>query len=193
MLREKIVQQLNEALAAKNALTALATEITLIAEALIKVVKGGGCIYACGNGGSACDAAHFAEELVARYKRERPGIKAQHFGDPGTLTCWANDYSFDEVFARQADTFLTKNDALLVFTTSGNSPNILRALAVAKQKGALSVALLGKDGGKAKALSNLSLIVPSDSTARIQECHGTIVHILCEAIELSIMSEQAIG
>jgi D-sedoheptulose 7-phosphate isomerase len=150
---------------------------------LIKIIENGGTIYSCGNGGSACDAMHFTEELVARYKKERPGIRAHHLMDPGTLTCWANDYSWDKVFERQAQTFCTPKDALVVFSTSGNSENILRGINAAKEKGAYVLGLLGKGGGKAAPLCDSALVVPSNATERIQEIHITLVHIFCEEIE----------
>ena len=161
-------------------------EIQEIADALLSCLKNGGEIISCGNGGSACDAMHFTEELIARYKRERPGIKARHLGDAGTSTCWANDYNYDDVYARQIKTLAGKNDAVVVFSTSGNSKNILKALEAAKENSATSIALLGKDGGAAKGLADHSLVVPSDSTANIQEAHITLVHIFCELIETQL-------
>jgi D-sedoheptulose 7-phosphate isomerase len=153
---------------------------------LIEAIKNGGIIYACGNGGSACDAMHFTEELVARYKKERPGIKAHHFMDAGTLTCWSNDYTWHGVFERQAETFCTPKDILVVFSTSGNSENILRGIAAAKKNGAKVIGLLGKGGGKAAPLCDISLVVPSNATERIQEIHITWVHIFCEEIETRV-------
>ena len=164
-------------------------KIAQIVTTLASTIKQGGRIYACGNGGSACDAMHLVEELVARYQRERPGIRAQHLLDTGTITCWANDYTFDEIFERQVDTLVTKLDALVVFTTSGNSQNILRALAAANKLGATTIALLGKNGGAAKSLSKLSLIVSSEVTANIQESHITLVHIICDQLEQLLFPE----
>lgn len=185
-LKQLAEEQLQNSAAVKAALVSQSEKIVTIAEALINCVKNGGCIYSCGNGGSACDAMHLTEELVARYLRERPGIRAQHFCDPSTITCWANDYAYNQVFERQAQTHLTDKDALVVFSTSGKSESILRALAAANQKGALTVALLGKGGGQAKALAKHSLIVASDTTARIQEAHISIVHVLCDLIERTL-------
>lgn len=149
----------------------------------LKCVSRGGTIYACGNGGSACDAMHLAEELVARYKRERPGIKAMHFLDAGTISCWSNDYSYDSVFARQVSTFCTKNDLLVLFSTSGNSKNLIEAAEAAKKQGTFTLGLLGKGGGKLKDLVSLALVVPCGETERIQEIHITLVHALCEHLE----------
>lgn len=170
----------------KSALAADAKFLSLVSEAaeqLAKTVKSGGTIYACGNGGSACDAAHLSEELVARYKRERPGIKAMHFGDPGTLTCWGNDYDYATAFERQAQTFCAANDTLVAISTSGNSANILKATAAARAKGCRVIGLTGKDGGKLKDACDFAIVVPAKETERIQEAHITIIHIWCELLE----------
>lgn len=153
------------------------------AKLILGAIQNGGTIYTCGNGGSACDAMHFAEELVARYKRERQGIKAMHLLDAGTVTCWANDYDFAGVFERQVSTFCGRNDVLVLFSTSGNSENILRAIKAAKSAGSKTVGLLGKGGGKAAAAVDCPIIIPSQETERIQEAHITIVHIFLELIE----------
>ena len=146
-------------------------------------IKKGGTIYACGNGGSTCDAMHFVEELVARFKRERPGIKAMHFMDPSTLTCWSNDYEYSSAFQRYAETFCGPTDVFFGFSTSGNSSNVIKAVEAAKAKGTYTVIFSGKDGGKLKNLADISLIVPSEFTERIQEVHILFVHILCELLE----------
>jgi len=178
-----INSQLEEALSSKKAFLSQASKLDNIVKTLETVVKDGGAIYACGNGGSACDAMHFVEECVARYKKERPGIKAYHLCDPGTITCWSNDYCFEEVFERQVNTLMSEKDALLVFSTSGNSDNVLRALAAANKLGAHTIAFLGKQGGAAKTLAKTSLIVESEQTARIQEAHITAVHVIVETLE----------
>ena len=187
----EILSHINESSRVKLSLIDQAEKISQIVTTLATTIKQGGRIYACGNGGSACDAMHLVEELVARYQRERPGIRAQHLLDTGTITCWANDYTFDEIFERQVNTLLTKLDALVVFTTSGNSQNILRALAAANKLGATTIALLGKNGGAAKSLSKLSLIVGSEVTAHIQESHITLVHIICDQLEQLLFPELA--
>lgn len=162
------------------------SQVEAAAEKMRAAVKSGGTIYACGNGGSASDAAHLCEELVARYKRERPGIRAMHFGDPGILTCWSNDYDFAGAYERQAQTFCTASDVLVAISTSGNSENILRAAKAAKERGTLVVALTGKGGGKLAPLADCAIVVPSQETERIQEVHITIVHIWCELLETSL-------
>ncbi len=158
-------------------------QISKAGEQLLKTVKSNGTVFACGNGGSACDAIHFCEELVARYKKDRPGMKAQHFMDPGVMTCWANDYSYTTLFERQASTFCEPNDTLVIFSTSGISENVIRAAKAAKAKGSFVLALLGKGGGELPPFADLSLIVPSNATERIQEIHITLVHIFCEILE----------
>lgn len=161
----------------------LVAAISSSASMLANCAKAGGTIYACGNGGSACDAMHLCEELVARYKRTRAGIKALHFLDPGTLTCWANDFSFDEAFGRYAETFCSDKDLLVAISTSGNSKNVLHATRAAKAKGSKVVALSGKDGGELAKLADCSIVIPSSETERIQEVHITIIHIWCELLE----------
>jgi D-sedoheptulose 7-phosphate isomerase len=162
---------------------ALVAAISASAGILASCAKAGGTIYACGNGGSACDAMHLCEELVARYKRNRAGIKALHFLDPGTLTCWGNDFSFEEAFGRYAETFCTDKDALVAISTSGNSENVLHAVRAAKAKGTKVIALTGKDGGELRTLADAALVIPSTETERIQEVHITIIHIWCELLE----------
>ena len=157
--------------------------ILQIVDTLEVVTRSGGTIYSCGNGGSACDAMHLTEELVAVYLRDRPGIRAHHLADPGTLTCWSNDRSFETVYERQAATFLTRNDALIGFTTSGNSKNVLRAFEAANKIGAFTIGLLGRGGGAAKDVASISLIVDSDTTSHIQEAHIAIVHMICDRLE----------
>ena len=183
-----VEERIKNSIATKSALLGSAAMISDLANHLVKSISSGGCIYTCGNGGSSCDAMHFVEELVARYKQERPGIRAHHLCDISTVTCWANDYDYASIFERQVKTFLTAQDVLVGFSTSGNSENVNRAMIAAKRKNALTVLLTGKDGGQGKSIADISLIVPSSETARIQEAHIMIVHILCELIEESLFS-----
>lgn len=150
---------------------------------LKSTVAGGGTIYICGNGGSACDAMHFTEELVARYRSDRPGIRAAHWIDGSTMTCWGNDKDFQSVFARCAETFCTSKDVVVAISTSGNSANICAAAEMARSKGSKVIGLLGRDGGKMKALSDVAVIVPVSETERIQEAHITAIHAWCELFE----------
>ena len=150
---------------------------------IAETVNRAGTIYACGNGGSTCDAMHLCEELVARYKRNRPGIKAMHFMDPSVLTCWGNDVGFDAAFARYAETFCTEKDVVIGISTSGNSRNVTTALTAAKARGSSVIGLLGRDGGVIAPLCDSAIIVPSQATERIQEAHITVIHIWCELLE----------
>ncbi|MCI5066608.1 SIS domain-containing protein [bacterium] len=153
------------------------------ADMLRSVVAQGGTVYLCGNGGSTCDALHFREELVARYNRERPGIRAQHFMDSPTLTCWGNDYDYHTAFEREAKTFLTERDLLIGISTSGNSKNVLAAVEVARERKTPTIGLLGKSGGALRTAVDYPLIVPSEETDRIQEVHITLIHSFCEFLE----------
>ncbi|MGI6524282.1 MAG: D-sedoheptulose-7-phosphate isomerase [Bdellovibrionota bacterium] len=161
----------------------IVSQIALAAKKVKDVIAEGGVVYSCGNGGSCCDSMHLTQELVARYEEERKGFKALSFSDPGGLTCWSNDYDYRSAFARYAATFCSAKDVLIGFSTSGNSKNVIEAVQVAKEKGCFTIALTGKDGGKIKDVADIAIIVPAENTARIQESHITIVHILCEISE----------
>ena len=142
---------------------------------------------ACGNGGSMCDAMHFAEEWTGRFRSDRNPLPAVAFSDPSHLTCIANDFGFDEVFARLVTAYGKKGDLLVTLSTSGNSPNILRALEVAREKGITTVGLLGKGGGKALPLVDIPITVPLATTSdRIQEVHIKTLHIAIEAVERAL-------
>jgi D-sedoheptulose 7-phosphate isomerase len=167
-----------------QSLTAQQDTFERIASLAVATLKSRGKILTCGNGGSAADALHIAEELLGRYKgNRRPLASVCLNADPTLLTCIGNDFGFDEVFARQVEGLGGKNDLLVCFSTSGNSANILRALEAARRVGTKSIALLGKGGGKAKGKADLELIVASSDTARVQEAHTLILHALLEVIE----------
>ncbi|HIV15430.1 MAG TPA: D-sedoheptulose 7-phosphate isomerase [Candidatus Avisuccinivibrio pullicola] len=147
-------------------------------------LKQRGKIISAGNGGSMCDALHFAEELSGRYRDHRPSYAAIAIADPSHLTCAGNDYGFDEVFSRFIEGVGFEGDVFLGISTSGNSRNIIRACEVCKDKGLKSICLLGKDGGKLRELCDLPLIVPHTGYAdRIQEVHTMIIHIMIRGIE----------
>ena len=153
---------------------------------LLSTVKKGGKILLCGNGGSAADAQHIAAELVVRLtsKNDRPAIAAQALTvDTSVLTAAANDYGFRFVFSRQIEALGRLGDTLIAISTSGNSPNIIEAVNMAHEKGLYVIGFLGGDGGKLKKLVDLPLLIPSDSTARIQEAHILIAHIICDILE----------
>jgi D-sedoheptulose 7-phosphate isomerase len=158
--------------------------ILSIGNALVDVLQRGNKILTCGNGGSAAEAQHLSTELIGRFKTNRRSLPALSLNADGSaLTCIANDFGADQVFARQLQGFAQPGDCLIAFTSSGNSVNIVRALETARELSIESVALLGKDGGHCKGLANRELIVPSDSTAVAQEIHLFLLHFFCEQIE----------
>jgi D-sedoheptulose 7-phosphate isomerase len=143
----------------------------------------------CGNGGSMSDAMHFAEEWSGRYRSERPPLPAIAFSDPGHMSCVANDYGYAEVFARQVQALGSEGDLLLMLSTSGNSPNLLRAAEEARSRGVTTVGLLGKGGGKLLPLCDLPIIVPGETSDRIQELHIKIIHIVIETVERALFPD----
>jgi D-sedoheptulose 7-phosphate isomerase len=158
----------------------VAEAATLMAECL----RRGGKLLSCGNGGSWCDALHFAEELTGRFRNDRPALAAIALGDAGHLTCVGNDYGFEHVFSRAVQALGRAGDVLLAISTSGNSPNVVNAATVAREQGLQVVALTGKDGGRLAPLAHIELRVPHTGYAdRIQEVHIQIIHCLIESIE----------
>jgi D-sedoheptulose 7-phosphate isomerase len=145
---------------------------------LADTLSAGGKVISCGNGGSMCDAMHFAEELTGRFRRDRPALAAIAIADPAHLTCTANDFGFDQVFSRYLEGLGRPGDLLLGLSTSGNSPNIIRAVETARRLKLFSVALLGRDGGRIRSMADLSIVVPADTSDRIQEIHIKIIHIV---------------
>jgi D-sedoheptulose 7-phosphate isomerase len=172
-----------ESAAVKQAMAAEPERILRVADRLASTFRAGGRLYACGNGGSACDAMHLVEELVARYKRERPGLPAHHLIDGPTLTCWSNDYDYLSAFQRQVETMLRPGDVLVAISTSGQSRNVILAAEAAVKRGGWTLALVGGSGGALAERADEVLAVPSTVTARVQEAHITIIHLLCELIE----------
>ncbi len=162
----------------------LAPALETAAMRAAECIERGGKLMFCGNGGSAADAQHLAAELLGRLVRDRralPGLALST--DSSALTCIGNDFGFDEVFARQVEGLGRAGDVLIAISTSGNSPNVLRAVAAAQRQGIYSIGLLGRDGGKLGARVDLALTVASDETARIQEAHIFLGHALCARIE----------
>lgn len=165
----------------------LGEQIMTCAATLSKCLGAGGKILLCGNGGSAADAQHFAAELVGRFERERKGLPAMALtANTSSLTALGNDYGFDQVFSRQVEALAKENDMLVGISTSGNSPNILAALKKARECGCPTIALTGRSGGGMKEFADLSLVVPAQRTARIQEMHILIIHLICELLEAEI-------
>ncbi len=155
-----------------------------IAATMLAAIREGRKILLCGNGGSACEAQHLAAELAGHYQRDRRALPAVALSADGALlTCIGNDFAFEDIFARQVEALGNPGDVLIVFTTSGNSPNVLRALDAARQRGLLSIALLGRGGGAARGKAQLEIIVAHDDTARIQEAHQFLLHALMDIIE----------
>jgi D-sedoheptulose 7-phosphate isomerase len=158
--------------------------LATIADVMASALQNGRKIIACGNGGSMCDAMHFAEELSGRFRADRPALAAMALSDPAHLTCVANDYGFEHVFARGVEAFGQAGDVLLAISTSGNSPNVLRAAEAALSRQMKVVALTGKDGGRLALLPVMELRVPiATTTDRIQEIHIKVIHLLIELIE----------
>src|SRR5688572_14926919 len=147
-------------------------------------LRSGKKLLSCGNGGSMCDAMHFAEEWTGRFRRDRAALPALAFSDPSQLTCIANDFGYDEVFARSVEAYGQPGDVLVALSTSGNSPNVLKAVETARRKKIASVGLLGKGGGELAARVDVPIVVPRALTSdRIQEVHIKVLHITIEAVE----------
>jgi D-sedoheptulose 7-phosphate isomerase len=167
----------------------LAQPVDEIAQVVIGALRAGNKVLACGNGGSATTATHLTEELVGRYKADRRSLPAISLAaDPALITCIANDFGYEYVFSRQIEGLADRGDIVVAFSTSGNSPNLLKALDAAKATGATSVALLGKTGGAMTGRADYELIVPSNSTARIQELHTLILHSWLDRIEAEFLN-----
>lgn len=165
-------------------------EIERAATMLAQAIGSGGRLLLCGNGGSAADAQHLAAELVGRFAIERRALPAVALTtDSSALTSIGNDYGFDHVFERQVQALGQVGDVLLALSTSGRSENVMLALAAARKQGMITIGLLGGDGGACAALCDVAIIVPSTSTARVQEAHGLIGHYLCEVVERMAASD----
>jgi D-sedoheptulose 7-phosphate isomerase len=163
----------------------IAEMVTLLVETFTR----GGKLLVMGNGGSAADAQHFAAEIVGRFKMERRGLPAIALStDTSILTAVGNDYGFDRVFSRQVEALAASGDLIVGISTSGNSPNVLKALELAREIGCCTVGLLGKDGGTIKDVCDLALIVPTSDTPRVQEGHITIIHIVCDLLEKTMFA-----
>ncbi len=159
-------------------------KILALSKKILVSFKKGNKILFFGNGGSACDASHLAAELVNRYKKDREGLPALALAtDMAVLTSISNDYDYIELFSRQVKTLGKKGDVAIAISTSGNSPNVLRAVEVAREMGIITAGFTGKDGGKLAGMVDYPFIVPSNNTPRIQETHITLGHVICEIVE----------
>ena len=162
----------------------LEAQVAKAADLIERCLRSGNKLLVCGNGGSAADAAHFATEFVVRFVKDRPAYPAICLtGDGGLLTAAGNDYGFDEIFSRQVAAFGVENDLLICLTTSGKSKNVNRALEEAKKRKLKTIAFLGRDGGSTLGVADVDLLVRGDSTARIQEAHKLLLHVLCETVD----------
>jgi len=195
MLEQRIQQQFFDSADLKyQAAEALAKPIAEAVAALMGCITAGGKVLACGNGGSASDAQHFAAEFVGRFERERPGLAAISLTtDTSILTAVGNDYDFTQVFAKQVQALGSPGDVLLALSTSGNSANVLAAVDAARARDMTVIALTGRGGGKLRdklADTDVHICVPHERTARIQEVHILAIHCLCDAVDLQLLGEQ---
>jgi D-sedoheptulose 7-phosphate isomerase len=179
-----IQRRIEGSIAALAALREHAASLDLACRAMRRALLGGGTVYTAGNGGSAAQALHLAEELIGRYRSDRPPLRAVCLNaDPTALTCIANDFGFEQIFARQCAALCGRGDALVAFTTSGRSRNIVEALRVARDRGAVTIGLLGGNGGACLGLCDHAILVPSHDSAHVQEAHQVVLHLLCETVE----------
>ena len=190
-MREVVIRELEESANIKRIMAQnLADVIADAARIILNVYRAGGKVLLIGNGGSAADAQHIAAELVGRCKLERVGQPAIALTtNTSSLTALANDYRYDTVFSRQLEALASDKDVLIAITTSGTSTNILKAVEMARSKGLVVIALTGENGGKLKDIADSTIVVPSNDTARIQEAHITIGHIICHLVEKELFNE----
>lgn len=193
MYQDLIRNELNEAAQVLQAFMADAQNLVNIEAAATLIAdsfRQQGKVLSCGNGGSHCDAMHFAEELTGRYRENRPGYAGIAISDPSHLSCVSNDFGYEYVFSRYVEAVGREGDVLLGISTSGNSGNIIRAIEVAKSKGIKTIALTGKDGGKMAGLADVEIRVPHFGYAdRIQEVHIKIIHLLIQLIEKEMVRQ----
>lgn len=176
-----------------RALSSLKPQMAQAAEVIDQCLSAGKKLLVCGNGGSAADASHFATELVVRFTEDRRALPAICLtSDSGILTAAGNDYGFDEIFARQVAALAQSGDVLICLTTSGKSKNLIRALEEAKTRKLKTIAFLGRDGGSTIGIADIDLLVESDSTARVQEAHQLLLHVLCEIIEARLAERKSL-
>jgi D-sedoheptulose 7-phosphate isomerase len=194
-IQTQVAREIQESIDVKIGLLSSAIiPITTAAARIAETIKAGKKVLIFGNGGSAADAQHIAAEMVGRYQSDRKALPAIALtGNSSVLTAVSNDYGFDEVFARQIEAFGSPGDVALAISTSGNSPNVLKGLEAARGGGLFTIGLSGKTGGKMISLADLCICIPSATTARIQEAHILIGHILCGIVEQSVIAPQQLA
>jgi D-sedoheptulose 7-phosphate isomerase len=186
-LNDLVPARLNEAAEVHSKLAACAEPLENAIALIVGALKTGGRVFVFGNGGSAADAQHLAAELEGRFTRERRALPVLALtSNTSTLTAIGNDYGYEHTFSRQVEAHVRAGDIVIAISTSGKSKNVLAGVAKARELKATVIGMTGKSGGPLRAACDLALCAPSDSTPRIQECHGTMMHILCEAIEQSL-------
>ncbi len=195
MLEQRIQQQFFDSADLKYAAAeVLSRPIAEAVSALVGCITGGGKVLACGNGGSASDAQHFAAEFIGRFERERPGLAAIALTtDSSIITAIGNDYNFDAIFSKQVQALGAPGDVLIAISTSGNSANVIAAVQAAHAKEMTIIALTGRGGGKIRELlldTDVHICVPHERTARIQEVHILVLHCLCDAVDNQLLGEQ---
>jgi D-sedoheptulose 7-phosphate isomerase len=187
-MRAQITQRLRDlAAVAANAAEQLGPDVERAAVMMREVLRHGGTLFFCGNGGSAADAQHLATEYVVRYMKNRRALPAIALTtDTSLITAVGNDLGFDEIFARQVEALVTARDALVIHSTSGTSPNVIKAAEAARRKGAQVIAFSSRDGGQLRSIADHSIVVPTERTDRAQEIHLCIEHAICEIIETEL-------
>ncbi len=189
-MKERIEAILRETISVHEGLMEQVPLLETAARRLTDVFAAGGSVYVMGNGGSAADAQHLAGEMVGRFLMERTPLPCHALTtDTSVLTAVANDYGFDSVFARQVDAFVRQGDAVIGISTTGNSANVNAGIEQARKRGALTVALTGGSGGRLAEICDVAIVVPVDQTPRVQEAHGTIIHILCDLVEQAMFGQ----
>jgi D-sedoheptulose 7-phosphate isomerase len=191
-LEARIEKSIFESISVLKDCTNLMGGILKVIAVISSCLKNGNKILVFGNGGSAADAQHIAAELIGRFQKERKSLPAIALTtDSSILTAISNDYSFDQVFKRQCESLVSQGDVVIGISTSGNSANVIKGLEAAKKRGATTIGLLGSNGGATKSITDISLIVNSSSTPRIQEAHRLIYHIICDNVERELSGEGA--
>lgn len=191
-MQNHIISSLEDAYKTLSIFLSDKKNIELVSDAislLTESYKKDGKSISCGNGGSMCDSMHFAEELTGRFRKERDPLPAMAISDPSHISCVSNDYGYEYIFSRQIQAFGKDQDVLIAISTSGNSQNVINAVNVAKEKNMKVIGLLGKNGGKLRSMVDVPIIVPNDSSDRIQEVHIKIIHILIEGVERNLFPE----